>query len=72
MAHEPQGIRIARLIWLIAPFLVIDFGMIFTCPFVFPSYPFFLERALHYSTAQYGMALVAFLLLKNPRQAESA
>src|SRR5947207_6997449 len=45
----------ARLIWLVAPFLVIDFGMIFTYPFVFPQFPFFFERVLHYSTAQYGM-----------------
>jgi len=45
----------ARLIWLVAPFLVIDFGMIFTYPFVFPQFPFFFERVLHYSAAQYGM-----------------
>jgi predicted MFS family arabinose efflux permease len=69
-AKKPQGTRIARLIWLVAPFLVIDFGMIFTYPFVFPRYPFFLERVLHYSTAQYdmifsayGMALAVFPLL---------
>src|SRR3989440_9180787 len=49
-AKRSQGTRIARLIWLVAPFLVIDFGMIFTYPFVFPQYPFFLERVLHYST----------------------
>jgi MFS family permease len=29
--------------------------MIFTYPFVFPQFPFFFERVLHYSTAQYGM-----------------
>ncbi len=45
----------ARLIWLLAPFLIIDFGMIFTFPFVFPQLPFFFEKVLHYSTAQYGM-----------------
>jgi MFS family permease len=54
-AKKPQEARFARLIWLIAPFLVIDFGMIFTYPFVFPQYPFFFEKVLHYSTAQYGM-----------------
>jgi MFS family permease len=54
-AQKPQELRFARLIWLIAPFLVIDFGMIFTYPFVFPQYPFFFEKVLHYSTASYGM-----------------
>jgi MFS family permease len=39
----------------VAPFLIIDFGMIFTYPFVFPQFPFFLEKVLHYSAAQYGM-----------------
>ena len=57
---KPQGTHITRLIWLVAPFLVIDFGMIFTYPFVFPRYPFFLERALHYSAAQYGMIFSAY------------
>jgi MFS family permease len=59
-AKRPQDLRFARLIWLVAPFLVIDFGMIFTYPFVFPRYPFFLERVLHYSTAQYGMLFSAY------------
>ena len=54
-AQQPKARRFARLIWLVAPFLVIDFGMIFTYPFVFPQYPFFLERVLHYSAAQYGL-----------------
>lgn len=54
-AKKPQELRFAHLIWLIAPFLVIDFGMIFTYPFVFPQYPFFFEKVLHYSAAQYGM-----------------
>jgi MFS family permease len=53
--QQPKARRFARLIWLVAPFLVIDFGMIFTYPFVFPQYPFFLERVLHYSAAQYGL-----------------
>ena len=52
---KPKEWRFARLIWLVAPFLVIDFGMIFTYPFVFPQYPFFFERVLHYSATQYGM-----------------
>jgi MFS transporter, DHA1 family, multidrug resistance protein len=55
LANKPKEWRFARLIWLVAPFLVIDFGMIFTYPFVFPQFPFFLEKVLHYSTAQYGL-----------------
>jgi MFS family permease len=54
-ARKPKELGFARLIWLVAPFLVIDFGMIFTYPFVFPQYPFFFEKVLHYSAAQYGM-----------------
>src|SRR3989449_4305235 len=54
-AKKPTEWRFARLIWLVAPFLVIDFGMIFTYPFVFPQLPFFFEKVLHYSAAQYGM-----------------
>lgn len=48
------------LIWLVAPFLLIDFGLIFTYPFVFPQYPFFFEKVLHYSTAQYGLIISVF------------
>ena len=54
-ARKPKERRLTRLMWLMAPFLVIDFGMIFTYPFVFPQFPFFFEKVLHYSTAQYGM-----------------
>jgi MFS family permease len=54
-ARKPEELRITHLIWLVAPFLVIDFGMIFTFPFVFPQLPFFFAKVLHYSTAQYGM-----------------
>jgi MFS family permease len=69
-ANKPAERRFGRLIWLVAPFLVIDFGMIFTYPFVFPQLPFFFARVLHYSTAQYGllfsvygMALAVFPLV---------
>jgi MFS family permease len=54
-AQKPKEVRFARLIWLVAPFLIIDFGMIFSFPFVFPQLPFFFEKVLHYSAAQYGM-----------------
>src|SRR5581483_31196 len=54
-AQKPREWRFAHLIWLVAPFLVIDFGMIFTYPFVFPQFPFFFEKVLHYSAVQYGM-----------------
>jgi MFS family permease len=53
--QKPRELRIARLIWLMAPFLIIDFGMIFTYPFVFPQFPFFFMKVLHYGAAQYGM-----------------
>jgi MFS family permease len=59
-AKKESNLRYARLIWLVVPFLVIDFGMIFTYPFVFPRYPFFLEEVLHYSAAQYGMIFSAY------------
>src|SRR5437588_3705191 len=68
-AQKPKEWRIARLIWLMAPFLIIDFGMIFTFPFVFPQLPFFFEKVLHYSPTQsgmlfsvYGIALAIFPL----------
>jgi MFS family permease len=70
LAKKPREVRFARLMWLVAPFLVIDFGMIFTYPFVFPQYPFFFAKVLHYSTAHYGllfsvygMALAVFPLV---------
>ncbi len=70
LAQTPKSWRFARLIWLVAPFLVIDFGMIFTYPFVFPQLPFYFGEVLHYNTAQYGMlfsvygmALAVFPLL---------
>src|SRR5438477_5375940 len=46
-AQKPKELRFARLIWLVAPFLIIDFGMIFTYPFVFPQLPFFFAKVLH-------------------------
>ncbi len=60
LAKKPKAWSFASLIWLVAPFLVIDFGMIFTYPFVFPQYPFFFAKVLHYSTAQYGMVFSAY------------
>ena len=59
-AQQPSELRLSRLILLMAPFLVIDFGMIFTYPFVFPQYPFFLEKIQHYSAAQYGLLFSAY------------
>jgi MFS family permease len=59
-ASKPQELRFASLVLLVAPFLVIDFGMIFTYPFVFPQYPFFFEKVLHYSTAQYGLVFSSY------------
>jgi MFS family permease len=59
-AEKPQELRLTRLIWLMAPFLVIDFGMIFTYLFVFPQYPFFLEKIRHYSASQFGLLFSAY------------
>lgn len=70
-AHQPRARRAAKtggarelsfvgLIWLFIPFLLIDFGVIFTYPFVFPQYPFFFEKVLHYSASQYGMIISVF------------
>jgi MFS family permease len=53
--QQPKERRFSSLIGLVLPFLAIDFGMIFTYPFVFPQFPFFFEKMLHYSVAQYGM-----------------
>ena len=70
LVQKPKEWCFARLIWLMAPFLIIDFGMIFTYPFMFPQFPFFFEKVLHYSATQYGMlfsvygmALAVFPLL---------
>ena len=72
-ANQPKQWRLVSLILLVAPFLVIDFGMIFTFPFVFPQVPFFFEKVLHYSPTQYGllfstygMALAVFPLVLGP------
>ena len=54
-AQKSKERNFTHLLLLVVPFLVIDFGMIFTYPFVFPQFPFFFEKVLHYSTAQYGM-----------------
>jgi hypothetical protein len=63
LVNKPKEWQMARLVWLVALFLVIDFGMIFTYPFVFPQFPFFLEKVLHYSTAQYGLLFSALIVV---------
>lgn len=57
---QSKQVGLVGLIWLFAPFLLIDFGLIFTYPFVFPQYPFYFEKVLHYNAAQYGMILSVF------------
>jgi DHA1 family multidrug resistance protein-like MFS transporter len=59
-AKNTKELSLAGLIWLFTPFLIIDFGLIFTYPFVFPQYPFFFEKVLHYTTAQYGLIISVF------------
>jgi MFS family permease len=58
--QQPKDLRFSSLIWLVLPFLAIDFGLMFTYPFVFPQFPFFFEKVLHYSAAQYGMLFSVF------------
>lgn len=59
-ARRAKESTLPGLIWLFAPFLLIDFGLLFTYPFVFPQYPFFFEKVLRYSPAQYGMIISVF------------
>jgi MFS family permease len=58
--HKPAELRFSHLISLVAPFLLIDFGMIFTYPFVFPQLPFYFQKVLHYNTIQYGMVFSTY------------
>ncbi|GHO51983.1 MFS transporter [Ktedonobacter robiniae] len=60
IASNKQDLSLLGLVLLFLPFLVIDFGMIFTYPFVFPQYPFFFEKVLHYSAAQYGIIISTY------------
>jgi len=53
---------ITRLVWLFAPLLLIDCGLTFIYPFVLPQYPFFFEKVLKYSAAQYGIIISAYSL----------
>jgi MFS family permease len=58
--QQPKERRFSSVIGLVLPFLAIDFGMIFTYPFVAPQFPFFFEKMLHYSAAQYGMVFSVY------------
>lgn len=60
IARNKRELSLLGLVLLFLPFLVIDFGMIFTYPFVFPQYPFFFEKVLHYSAAQYGIIISTY------------
>ena len=60
ITRDKRELGLWGLVWLFLPFLVIDFGMIFTYPFVFPQYPFFFEKVLHYSAAQYGIIISTY------------
>lgn len=58
--HPEQQSALISLVWLFAPLLLIDFGAIFIYPFSLPQYPFFFEKILHYSAAQYGLIISAY------------
>lgn len=53
---------IPRLVWFFAPLLLIDFGLAFIYPFVLPQYPFFFEKVLKYSAAQFGVIVSVYSL----------
>lgn len=48
------------LIFAFLPLLTIDFGLIFTYPFVFPQYPFHFENVLHFDPTQYGLLISTY------------
>lgn len=57
---DTRGSGLLGLVVLFAPFLLIDFGSMFTYPFVFPQYPFFFEKILHYSASEYGLIISVY------------
>jgi DHA1 family multidrug resistance protein-like MFS transporter len=48
------------LLLVFLPLLIIDFGMTFAYPFVLPQYPFYFEKMLGFSAAQYGVIISAY------------
>jgi MFS family permease len=51
---------IRHIVWMLAPLLLIDFGLTFIYPFVLPQYPFYLVNVLKYSSAQFGVIVSAY------------
>lgn len=49
-----------KLVLLILPLLIVDFGLTFVYPFVLPQYPFYLVNALHYTPAEYGVIISVY------------
>lgn len=49
-----------NLLWFFLPLLTIDFCMTFVYPFVLPQYPFYFQKVLGFSAAQYGVILSAY------------
>ncbi|GHO46174.1 tetracycline resistance MFS efflux pump [Ktedonospora formicarum] len=49
-----------QLALLFAPLILMDLGSTFIYPFTLPQYPFFFEKVLHYSAAQYGLIVSVY------------
>ncbi len=56
---EPS-LRTSRLLKAFALLLLLDVGLAFIYPFVLPQYPFYFEKVMHYSAAQYGVIYSAY------------
>lgn len=60
--QHPSGnaVSIRQVVWMLAPLLLIDFGLTFIYPFVLPQYPFYIVNTLKYSSAQFGVIVSAY------------
>ncbi|MBE3559736.1 MAG: MFS transporter [Ktedonobacteraceae bacterium] len=53
-AVDLAALNRSRILQLFGLLLFFDFSVAFAYPFVLPEYPFFFEKVLHYTSAQYG------------------
>nr|BBH86940.1 tetracycline resistance MFS efflux pump [Thermosporothrix sp. COM3] len=56
----PNTQKTTGLYWTFLPLLLIDLGVTFIYPFVLPQYPFYFEKILGYSAAEYGIIISAY------------
>ncbi len=59
-AEVDPSLRSSRLLKAFALLLLLDVGLAFIYPFVLPQYPFYFEKVMHYSAAQYGVIYSAY------------